>query len=320
MSEQPLISICTPVYNGEDFLAECIKGALAQRYPNVEYIIVDNASTDRTPEIIERLCAGNSRVKVYRNESTVTVVENFRKCAEYISPQAKWIKYALADDYLYPNCLDEMLAVGELSETIGLVSAYRLYGGRLTNVGLPPDQSVFSGAEILKKQLLRKLHVCSGSPNTIMYRKSAFDAAGGFDNRYLHTDTELALRLLDKHELGFAHCVFTRTGLHKDRQETRSIYTGLLIRDYLEFGFKNLDNYKSVKFSHEEIDALAGFYARQIVEFFSKKAAHLDYEHIRLMLDSCPSEIRNKLFSTLVSGAGKNLKTFLRELRTMVTK
>lgn len=152
------------VYNGEDFLAECIKGMLAQRYPEIEYIIVDNASTDRTPDIIESLCAGDSRVKVYRNDSTVNVVEKLRKCAEYVSPDATWIKYALADDYLYPNCLDEMLEVGKLSENIDLVSAYRLYGSGLTNVGLPLDQSVFNGAEILKKQLLRTLHVCSGSP------------------------------------------------------------------------------------------------------------------------------------------------------------
>ncbi len=319
MNEKPLICVCTPVYNGEEFLEECIKGVLAQRYSNIEYIIVDNASTDRTPDIIESLCSKDSRVRVYRNETTVGVVDNFRKCAEYISPDATWIKYALADDYLYPNCLDEMLAVGKLSENIGLVSAYRLYGRSLTNVGLPPDQSVFDGAEILKKQLLRTLHVCSGSPNTVMYRKSAFDAAGGFDNRYLHTDTALALRLLDSNDLGFAHCVFTRTGLHKGRQETRSIYTGLMIRDYLDFGYKNLASYKSVKFTSAELDGLTGFYAREIAGFISKKAAHLDYRHIRLMLDSCPPEIREKLTSVFIAGLGQNAKTFLRELRKMIS-
>lgn len=320
MSDKPLISVCTPVYNGEGFLEECIKGVLAQRYPNIEYIIVDNASTDRTPDIIESLCAGDSRVKVYRNDSTVNVIENFRKCAQYISPDAVWIKYALADDYLYPNCLDEMLAVGELSENTGLVSAYRLYGSGLTNVGLPPDQSVFDGSEILKKQLLRKLHVCSGSPNTVMYRKSAFDAVGGFDNRYLHTDTALALRLLDSYDLGFAHCVFTRTGLHKNRQETRSIYTGLMLREYLDFGFKQLDSYKSIEFSPEEKDTLARFYARQIAEFIFRKAAHFDYQNIRLMLDNCPPEVKKRLPAASVSGLSSNVKAFLRELRGMIRK
>lgn len=320
MTDKPLISVCTPVYNGEDFLADCIRGVLAQRYPNFEYTIVDNASTDRTPEIIEELCSGDPRVRVFRNDATVNVVENFRKVASHVSPNAEWIKYALADDYLYPNCLDEMLLVGQQSERIGLVSAYRLYGDRLTNVGLPPDQSVFSGPDILKQQLMRTLHVSSGSPNTVMYRKSAFDTVGGFDSRYLHTDTALALRLLDAYDLGFAHCVFTRTGLHKGRQETRSIATGLVTREYMDFGFRRLDSYKSVQFSSEELDRLAGYYAHQVAEFLSKKAAHLDVKHIRLMLDSCPPRVRDRLSSVLMRGAGRHLKTFVRELGRMIRR
>jgi glycosyltransferase involved in cell wall biosynthesis len=318
MSEHPLISVCTPVYNGEKFLQECIKGVLAQRYANFEYIIVDNASTDRTPDIIEEFSSKDVRIKVFRNDSTLDVIDNFRKCVDYCSDQAQWIKYALADDYLYPNCLDEMLAVGEMSPDIGLVSAYRLYGNRLTNAGLPPEQSVFKGAEILKRQLLRQLHVCSSSPNTVMYRKSAFEAVGGFDNRYLHADTELALRLLDDHDLGFAHCVFTKTGLHGGRQETRSIYNGLVIREYLDFGFRQLKVYKSVAFSQDELRGLASFYANQVDEFIAKKLAHLDVDNIKLMLKSCPDEVKGKLWKRFAATAGGIFKTFIRELARVI--
>ncbi len=50
-SEQTLVSVVTPVYNGEDFLVECIESVLRQSYSNWEYIIVNNCSTDRTLEI-----------------------------------------------------------------------------------------------------------------------------------------------------------------------------------------------------------------------------------------------------------------------------
>ena len=48
------ISIITVVYNGENYLESCIQSVLSQNYPEIEYIIVDGASTDQTPEIINR--------------------------------------------------------------------------------------------------------------------------------------------------------------------------------------------------------------------------------------------------------------------------
>jgi len=318
MTDNALISVCTPVYNGEKFLEQCIKGVLAQRYDNFEYIIVDNASTDGTPEIIERYRTQDSRIKVIHNPSTVPVIDNFRTCSAHCSEDSQWIKYALADDYLHLNCLEEMLAVGEQSDAIGLVSAYRLYGAQLTNVGLPVEQSVFKGSDILKPQLMRQLHVCSSSPNSLLYRKSAFDAVGGFDNTYLHADSELAMRMLDSYDLGFAHCVFTMTGLHGARGETRSIYNGIVVREFMDFGFRKLYRYKSVEFSRAERDRLAMFYADKVDEFIAKKLAHLDFDNIRTMLDGCPDDIRPRLNAALWSTPGRHLKTLLGELARVV--
>src|SRR3972149_6596973 len=105
MNNIPLVSICTPVYNGEIYLEDCIKGVLNQTYENYEYIIVDNASTDSTPFIIEQSRKKDSRIIIYRNEKTVCMEDNFNLCANYSSDNAKWIKYALVDDYLFPDCI-----------------------------------------------------------------------------------------------------------------------------------------------------------------------------------------------------------------------
>ena len=50
----PLVSIVTPVYNGEAYLEECIESVLAQTYTHWEYIIVNNCSTDNTLDIARR--------------------------------------------------------------------------------------------------------------------------------------------------------------------------------------------------------------------------------------------------------------------------
>jgi hypothetical protein len=48
MHEDPLVTVLTPVYNGEAYLAECIESVLAQTYSNWHYIIVNNNSADKT--------------------------------------------------------------------------------------------------------------------------------------------------------------------------------------------------------------------------------------------------------------------------------
>ena len=50
---QPLVSVITPVYNGEAHLVQCIESVLAQTYQHWDTLIVDNCSTDRTSEIAD---------------------------------------------------------------------------------------------------------------------------------------------------------------------------------------------------------------------------------------------------------------------------
>ncbi len=307
MISEPLVSVCTPVYNGEEFLEDCIKGVLKQTYRNIEYIIVDNASTDKTSLIIEKYRKIDSRVKVFKNERTVPMIENLNLCAKQCSDNAKWIKYALADDYLFPNCVEEMVKVGELDEQIGIISAYRLYGNQLTNRGLSIDQNVFNGAEILKKQLLRKLHVVSSSPNSNMYKKKVFFELKCFDTKLMHCDTELAFRIIDKYKIGFVHYVLTRTGLHQGRGESYSITHGITLMEYMGFGYKQINNYKTVSFNDEELYGLKSFYASKIMDFLVTKFAYLEWRNICVMLKNTPLDIKRELKKTLF----RNLRKYI---------
>ena len=325
MDNEPLVSICTPVYNGEESLEGCIKGVFNQTYKNFEYIIVDNASTDNTPDVIEKYRKKDSRIAVYRNEKTVCMEDNFNLCANYSSDNAKWIKYALADDYLFPDCVEKMVQVGEVDERIGIVSAYRMAGSSVTNMGLPIEQSVFDGAEILKQQILRKLHVASSSPNTVMYRRNVFNELKGFNNKYDLSDTELAFRLLDQYKLGFVHYVLTKSGRDKGGGEYYAIIHGLKTIEYLDFGYKNLKNYKSVSFDKSELEYLKTYYADEIMRFIITKFAYFEREDIRRMLISTPEDIREVLMKVFLKdfftylrryvGALVNLSNYIRDKR-----
>ena len=51
--ESPLVSVIVAVYNGEKYLAETIESVIAQSYKNIELIVIDGGSSDRTVQIIE---------------------------------------------------------------------------------------------------------------------------------------------------------------------------------------------------------------------------------------------------------------------------
>jgi glycosyltransferase involved in cell wall biosynthesis len=66
-SVRPLVSIITPTYSHEGFIESCIRSVLAQRYDAWELIVVDDASPDRTPEIVAQLAASDPRIRLIRH-------------------------------------------------------------------------------------------------------------------------------------------------------------------------------------------------------------------------------------------------------------
>jgi len=68
MKQKPLISVITPTYNNEEYIAQCIVSVLEQTYSNLELIIVDDASDDRTPCIINEYVKQDGRIKFIRHD------------------------------------------------------------------------------------------------------------------------------------------------------------------------------------------------------------------------------------------------------------
>jgi hypothetical protein len=188
-----------------------------------------------------------------------------------------------------------MVDVGESDETIGIVSAYRLAGTVITNTGLPLEKNIFNGSEILKKQILRKLHVISSSPNSVMYRKKAFLELDGYNPRYDHSDTEFALRLLEKYNVGFVHEVLTKSGRESGGGELKSIMNGQKIIEYLDFGYKSIKKYKNLTLTSDEMDGLRIYYGSEILNFIIAKLAAFKPGLIKKMVKNTPPDIKIEL-------------------------
>src|SRR4030067_1311700 len=114
-THDPLVSVVTPVYNGEKYLAECIESVSAQTYKNWEYARVNNCSTDRTREIAERYASMDNRINVYTYEEFVDVIQSHNRALRLISPHSKYCKVVEADDWLFPECVERMVELAELN-------------------------------------------------------------------------------------------------------------------------------------------------------------------------------------------------------------
>ncbi|OZB13178.1 MAG: hypothetical protein B7X53_16650 [Hyphomonas sp. 34-62-18] len=118
---KPLVAIVTPVYNGAEYLDEAMSSVQAQTYPNLVHVVIDNASTDATPEIIARYRAKRVPVIVYRNNATVSVRANFEMAVQSAPQNAAYIRILCADDIFYPTSTEEMVALGEAHPNAGVV-------------------------------------------------------------------------------------------------------------------------------------------------------------------------------------------------------
>src|SRR5215470_6717793 len=122
----PLVSVITPVYNNAEHIHECIESVLRQTYQNWEYTIVDNCSTDGTAEIARRYAAKDSRIRLYENKEFLRAIPNHNNAFRQISPESKYCKVVFGDDWIFPACLERMVALAEQYPTVGIVGAYVL--------------------------------------------------------------------------------------------------------------------------------------------------------------------------------------------------
>ncbi len=219
---RPFVSVVTPFYNTALHLAECIESVLAQTHTNFEYLLVDNKSTDGSREIAESYARADPRIRVFENPVFVDQLRNFNGALERISSRSSYVKMVLADDVLYPECIERMVDLGEREPSAGLVSSYYLYGEWLLGAGLPRSVERLDGREACRRLLLTRFQI-TGTPSIVLYRAEAVRSRRPFfvPGRY-HADTDTAFDILLEHDLGYVHQVLSFARLDVDSITERS--------------------------------------------------------------------------------------------------
>lgn len=109
MNISELVRIGLPVYNGEQHLAMSLESLLNQTHNNIEIFVVDNASTDGTKEIVQRISRKDSRIKYLRFDNWVNATENWNRTYEIAASGTRFFMWASDDDIVAEEYIESLL-------------------------------------------------------------------------------------------------------------------------------------------------------------------------------------------------------------------
>ncbi len=193
----PHVSICVPVRNGERFLAPTVRSALDQTYHDVEVVLLDNASTDATPEIMASF--DDPRIRVVRNTDLLNLPDNWNRAVQLGG--APLVKLLCADDLLHPRCVELQVRALDANPGVAVVAARRHMVDEHNRVlapsrGLGGLIGVRSGGEVARRVVRSGINPV-GEPGGVLFRREHFDAVGGWRAERRHVmDLDLWMRLL----------------------------------------------------------------------------------------------------------------------------
>lgn len=194
----PEISVCIPVYNGELFIEEAIDSVLSQGFTNFELIIIDNNSTDKTVDRVKKY--NDPRIRLLLNEKNIGLIPNWNKAIE--NSKGRYIKILPADDFIYPGCLEKQVEIlnNDTAEKISIVCGSRNIindkGKVLFTRGFSKHALQVNGISAINKNIRSGGNII-GEGGALLFRKSIIEKTGFFNSDIFYVlDLDLWYKML----------------------------------------------------------------------------------------------------------------------------
>jgi glycosyltransferase involved in cell wall biosynthesis len=195
----PAVAVLCAVHNGEDFLDEMVESIRAQTLDDLELIIVDDASTDSTPDVLARFAAKDPRIRVICNDRQLG-----RAAARNVALAAVRAPLMVvhdADDLSRPERLEKQKAYMDGHADVAVLAA------PLTMVdeggSFVANKPIADTAEEIRRQMRQRncFSHCAG-----MFRTAAVREIGGYREGFTYVeDFDMLSRLVERNEIGVLH-------------------------------------------------------------------------------------------------------------------
>jgi chondroitin synthase len=168
----PKVSIIIPAYNSEEWIEECVMSALNQDYPDVEVIVVDNESTDRTVELLENIKSSHPQLILSSAENIYPNCWDEARAEGYRLMTGDYFTVIGSDDCIAPkfvsNCLNICLRAPNTIKAIqSPAMGFRMNGDDRIETGLL--KNVYKNISDFKNQCLER---CPVNSPTVFYNSS----------------------------------------------------------------------------------------------------------------------------------------------------
>lgn len=177
---QPLISLITVVFNGEAFLEETLRSAVAQTYPNIELVIIDGGSSDNTLAIARQF---QPRIGTLISEKDKGIYDAMNKGIK--AAKGEWVYFLNAGDLFYNNEVLASVFNRELSQ-------FDLIYGKVQTINEPTGINYINGQSVTLKDFYYQYPICH---QAAFFRRTVFNQLGLYNDTYkLVADSEWFVR------------------------------------------------------------------------------------------------------------------------------
>jgi len=224
IERQPKISIVLPTYNGAKYLREAIESCLNQTYTNIELIIVDDCSSDETPEIIKSY--KDSRVKYIRNRTNQRLPRSLN--IGFAHTTGEYLTWTSDDNQFFHEAIETMLKA--LLEDRSVDFVYADNTAKFLETGKTKKRNIDSPA---------KLNERNGIGACFLYTRKVYDALGGYDPRYeLVEDYEYWIRVSKKFGMKHIPKVLYTYGEHRKSLKGSRMISIMLFDKILKYRYQ----------------------------------------------------------------------------------
>lgn len=256
MGDVPL-TVLLPVYNGEQYVGRTIESVLSQSYRDYEFLILDDGSQDRTPEILESYAQRDPRIRLLRHPNHGVGYTLNRAINE---ARGKLLAEIGADDLALPGRLQKQVDFLESNPDYVLVGGYlRVIDSRDRPIGLRKYPT--ADARLRERMVLYNPFA---SPS-LMYRRDDALAVAGYTSRFSTSeDYDFLLRLARRGKVANLPEPLTAYRLHqgqtKSKQTLRQLRDTVRIKRtaYAEYGYRETPLARAVNLAQDAIALLPG--------------------------------------------------------------